>query len=159
MRTRTNLFLMGSIVLLAALVPFATVGAQEPTPSDDEVNAIAKELYCPVCPNEPLDTCSTLACVQWREEIRERLTLGWDVEEIKDYFVAQYGDRVLSTPPARGLNWLVYVLPPLAILAGLFFLVRAMVRWSRATAVEKATTVEADDPYVARMEQELRKRD
>ncbi|MFN3309334.1 MAG: hypothetical protein ACK44E_09010, partial [Anaerolineales bacterium] len=32
--------------------------------SDDEVNAIAKYLYCPVCENVPLDVCGTQACEQ-----------------------------------------------------------------------------------------------
>jgi cytochrome c-type biogenesis protein CcmH len=159
MRRNNIVVLIASVVLLVALVPLATAGAQDPTPSDDEVNAIAKEMYCPVCPNEPLDTCSTQACVQWRETIREKLALGWDVDQIKAYFVEQYGDRVLATPPARGLNWLVYVLPPLAILVGLYFLVRAMVRWSRSTAAEQPAPVKSDDPYVARVEEELRKRD
>ncbi|MDP3186687.1 MAG: hypothetical protein Q8M58_15620, partial [Anaerolineales bacterium] len=34
------------------LFTFATASAalaQQPTPSDDEVNTIAKQLYCPVC--------------------------------------------------------------------------------------------------------------
>jgi cytochrome c-type biogenesis protein CcmH len=134
------------------------VAAQGPTPSDDEVNAIAKQLYCPVCPNEPLDTCSTLACVQWRDTIREKLSEGWDVDQIKAYFVEQYGDRVLSTPPARGLNWLIYVLPPVAIMAGLFFLIRSMRSWSRSVDDAPPPSPDSDDPYLERVEEELRKR-
>jgi len=145
------------LVLALAAITILPVAAQGPTPSDDEVNAIAKELYCPVCPNEPLDTCTTLACIQWRETIREKLSEGWDVDQIKAYFVEQYGDRVLATPPARGLNWLIYILPPVAILAGMFFLIRAMRSWSRSA---DTTPLPADtsDPYLERVEEELRKR-
>ena len=90
--------------------------AQDEIPTDDEVNAVAKQLYCPVCENTPLDVCPTEACRQWRELIRTQLSEGMTEQQIKDYFVANYGARVLSEPPRTGLNWLVYILPPVIIL-------------------------------------------
>ncbi len=134
--------------------------AQAPTPSDDQVNAIARQLYCPVCENIPLDVCPTQACAQWREQIRQMLAQGKNESEIKTYFVQMYGDRVLATPPAHGLNWLVYVIPPIAILLGAFILWRALQAWrspsSPAKPVEPAPA--EDDEYVRRLEDELRKR-
>ena len=153
---KNNLALIGGMVLI--LISVFPVGAQEATPSDDEVNAIAKQLYCPVCENIPLDVCPIAACVQWRETIRLKLAEGWSAEAIKQYFVEQYGDRVLATPPARGLNWLVYIFPPLALALGICFLVRTMRNWSRAGDEQRVTSVDADDPYVTRMEEELRER-
>ncbi len=129
-------------------------------PTDDQVNAIAKQLYCPVCENVPLDVCPTQACEQWRATIREKLRQGWSEEQIKAYFVEQYGDRVLAAPPARGLNWLVYLLPPLAILAGAFVLFRALRTWQQSAppiATELPTDLSSDE-YVARLEEELRHR-
>jgi cytochrome c-type biogenesis protein CcmH len=145
----------GMILILLLVLPAA---AQEATPSDDEVNAIAKQLYCPVCENIPLDVCPMKACVQWRETIRIKLAEGWSAEEIKQYFVAQYGDRVLATPPARGLNWLVYIFPPLALALGVYLLVRAMRSWSSGSGTQDVPSVDVEDPYIARMEEELRKR-
>jgi cytochrome c-type biogenesis protein CcmH len=135
--------------------------------TDDQVNAVARQLYCPVCENIPLDVCGTQACAQWREVIREKLGQGWGEQQIKDYFVAQYGDRVLAMPPARGLNWLVYIIPPLVILAGIFILYSAFRSWrkpAQAAAVEPATLPPPDsaaasqDEYVKRLEEELNKR-
>ena len=82
------------------------VSAQAPTPSDDDVNAIARQLFCPVCENTPLDVCPTQACAQWRALIREKLSQGWTADQIKQYFADQYGARVLAEPPQQGLNWL-----------------------------------------------------
>ena len=62
------------------------VFAQGPTPTDDEVNRIAKQFYCPVCESTPLDVCPTEACRQWRELIRSMLADGKSEEEIKQYF-------------------------------------------------------------------------
>jgi cytochrome c-type biogenesis protein CcmH len=143
------------------------VSAQQPTPSDDEVNAIAKQLYCPVCENIPLDVCPTTACAQWRELIRQKLSEGWTEQQIKDYFVQQYGDRVLGTPPAKGINWLVYLVPPIAILAGVYILFRAIRLWKRPIQGENLETTNTDSPaqtdpstdeYIQRMEEEVRKR-
>ena len=75
MRLKINLL----IIVLALL--FALPALAQDTPpidpdidtsaiTDDQVNAIANQLYCPVCENIPLDTCGTLACEDWREEIR-----------------------------------------------------------------------------------------
>lgn len=142
--------------------------AQQPTPTDDEVNRIARHLYCPVCENTPLDVCPTEACRQWRELIRQQLSDGWSEDRIQQYFVEQYGARVLAEPPRTGLNWLIYILPPLIILAGAFILFRSFRSW---TAVEKAEPPEGTrkkppaaraktpaDDYVARFEDELKKR-
>ncbi len=150
------------LVAVAALWAWSPAGAQGPvgTPSDDDVNVIAKQLYCPVCENVPLDVCPTQACAQWRETIREKLAEGWTEDQIKQYFVDQYGARVLATPPPTGLNWLVYVLPPLAILAGAYILLRAYRGWRRSpTQAAAAPPSPAEDPYVARLEEELRRRE
>ena len=148
---------------LVALLPVDGVNAQDTPPSgpsDDQVNAIAKQLYCPVCENIPLDVCPTQACAQWRELIREKLSEGWTEDEIKTYFVAQYGDRVLASPPATGLNWLIYIIPPLVIIAGIYILYRALLSWRQAPAElpeQNKPQDEMNDEYVARIEEELRR--
>jgi cytochrome c-type biogenesis protein CcmH len=132
------------------------------SPTDDEVNAIAKQLYCPVCENIPLDVCPTQACAQWRDLIRQKLSDGWSEQQIKDYFVEQYGERVLGAPLARGFNWLVYLVPPLAIIAGIYILYRAFLSM-RAKPMDQANTAAVSetpaDDYIKRMEEELRKKD
>jgi cytochrome c-type biogenesis protein CcmH len=116
--TARRVLLAFIFALLLGLILIGIASAQQPTPSDDEVNAIARQLYCPVCENIPLDVCPTTACAQWRELIRQKLADGWSEGQIKEYFVQQYGARVLGTPPAKGINWLVYLIPPIAIIAG-----------------------------------------
>lgn len=154
------------VLLFAALMlaTFTTVLAQDNVPTDDEVNAIAKQLYCPVCENTPLDVCPTEACRQWRELIRLQLSEGMTEAEIKQYFVENYGARVLAEPPRTGLNWLIYILPPVFILAGAFILFRSFREWTKPKAVETGadgesseSSIEKDD-YVARLEDELKKR-
>jgi len=149
-----------ALSVAAVLLPSETVFAQQPTPSDDQVNAIAKQLYCPVCENIPLDVCPTQACAQWRDLIREKLAAGWNEQQIKDYFVDQYGDRVLGTPPVRGLNWLAYLIPPVAILAGAYVLFMALRSRQNPTEQPDSTMLVPPpaDEYVSRLEEEVKKR-
>ncbi len=162
------LLAFGLTILFGLLVAGIAYAQQaQPTPSDDQVNAIARQLYCPVCENTPLDVCPTTACAQWRELIRQKLADGWSDQAIKDYFVSQYGARVLGTPPPRGLNLLVYIIPPLAILAGVYVLYHAYRTWKRpvqSTITEPAnqgsppTPNPNQDEYMQRLEEEVRKR-
>ena len=147
------------MITLMGLTGFADeVNAQESLPSDDEVNAIAKQMYCPVCENIPLDVCPTQACAQWRELIRQKLSEGWSEQEIKDYFVFQYGDRVLAEPPRRGLNWVVYVLPPLFFLVGVYLVFRIFRNTKKNVVLAPTDPVDEQlsDPYISRIENELK---
>jgi len=154
----------GLVILIILFVPTSAF-AQEapPTITDDEVNAVAKQLYCPVCENIPLDVCGTQACQQWRDLIREKLGQGWTEAQVKTYFVQQYGDRVLAAPPAQGLNWLVYLVPPIAFLFGVIILVIAFRSWKKpapetSSAAKQIETEETSkDEYMARLEEELRR--
>lgn len=154
--------------LLAILFAIAQVYqpalAQDSTPpTDNEVNAIARQMYCPVCESTPLDVCPTKACLNWREQIRLMLSEGKKEDEIIQYFVDQYGVRVLAAPPAAGLNWLIYLLPPVIILTSAVLLFRSLKEWTKpkaASAVSgqgRSESTSSND-YVQRLEEELKKR-
>ncbi len=125
-------------------------------PTADEINAVAKELYCPVCENVSLDVCPTQACAQWRGLIEEKLSAGWTKEEIKQYFVNQYGDRVLAEPPRRGFNWLVYVLPPLFFIGGIFLVYKNLRKVKKPDIEKQPSETAADDEYLEKVELALK---
>jgi len=149
-------------VWLSLLALTGVVLAQSSEPTDDDVNRVARQLYCPVCENVPLDVCPTQACADWRADIRQRLALGWTDEQIIAYFAQQHGDRVLARPPARGLSVLVYLVPPLVLALGVWFVVRFL-RNNRRMALASALAPQPDAPnpsddYEARLEKELKER-
>lgn len=154
----------GSVLLLmiAVVLTAGTAAAQDATPpspvTDNDVNRVARQLYCPVCENTPLDVCPTQACAQWRETIREKLAAGWSDQQILDYFVAQYGERVLARPSTHGLNILVWVIPPILLLGGATVLGRFLWRARSAPIGPADASAAAGDEYTDRLEQELRKR-
>jgi cytochrome c-type biogenesis protein CcmH len=163
-----SLFLLTLLLSLAAASP-ALAQSPNPPPSDDEVNAIARDLYCPVCENTPLDVCPTQACIQWRDLIRLKLSQGESEEEIKQYFVEHYGARVLSAPPFDGFYALIYIVPPIVLAIGLFVFYRsfrAMLKPAPDTGPDDspeefppASAGASSDDYLRRVEDELKKRD
>jgi len=149
------------ILAIATAVLFAGIiaaKAQGKVPTDDEVNAVAKKLYCPVCPNTPLDVCETKACQDWRAQIRDELSAGWSEQQILDYFVAQYGERVLAEPQRKGFSSLVWMLPVIAVLFGVVIVWQVLRGWQSGRS---RAPVNPPDPNIspetlARIEEELK---
>lgn len=157
-------FVLG--LMATAGTALAQIGSQ-PTPAlpaavqvtQDDVNRIARQMYCPVCENEPLDACRTAACAQWRAEIAQLLSAGQTDQQIKDYFVQHYGLRVLAQPPATGTTLGLWVLPIIGLVVGVVIVVTLM-RRMRARAAQAATTTQISQPsgdeYVDRVERDLK---
>jgi cytochrome c-type biogenesis protein CcmH len=127
-------------------------------PSAEEVDRVSEGLYCPLCTGVRLDNCDLPLCDQMREVIRQKLAAGETGDEIKAYFVNQYGDVVLGAPPKRGGMIITWVLPLLTVLVAggwIAFLAR---RWARRCPPD-AQEIENPDSlpreYLERVEQEL----
>jgi len=171
--TRLSRILFFTLLVILSLLTALPVLAQDDTGSisDDEVNEVAKELYCPICESTPLDVCATQACADWREVIRTKLAEGQSPEEIKAYFELQYGPQALAEPPRSGFTLAVWILPIVAVVIGAFFFARYL-RGQRTDRASTATTLPADgapganaalgeeaptkDDYRSRVESELR---
>lgn len=149
------LALLGAIIFAA--LPIVAQEATQPI-TFDQVNAIANELYCPVCPGETLDVCQTQACAQWREEIRQQLAAGQTEQEIVDSFVRRYGDRVLGSPQDPGLRTLSLIAPILVVTLALIIGVFTFLRWRTRSnpAVSPAAPTPAGDDYRKQLERDLR---
>ncbi len=160
----TRNWIVKLIVLILLPVLALPAAAQDVIITDDEVNAVARDMYCPVCENIPLDVCPTAACADWREEIREMLAGGFSEQEVKDAFVLRYGERVVGTPQDPTLRALSLVTPWLmgaaALVAGAYVLLRWQSRRPAAPVVEAgaAASRATDDDYRARLEADLLQR-
>lgn len=158
------------LTLFALLIMTAVTMAQDagavPGPtgaaSANEVNDVAKELWCPLCSGVRLDACELRACDQMKDVIAEKLGAGESVQNIKNYFVQQYGPQVLGEPPMEGFNWLAWLLPIVAVVAGGYFVwtrTRKMVRPSGAPAAADLPDAPGEDRYSQELEKELKQYD
>lgn len=134
---RRRRMVVAVLICLALIVP--TAQAQEaPTPTLDQIQAVARELYCPMCNGVRLDNCDLQACIQMRQVIADRLAAGVSKEQIKQEFVAQYGPIVLGEPPREGLNWLIWLLPVAALIGGAIWVLWTVRGWTKAPAAAPA---------------------
>lgn len=107
-------FTGGIIALLVSIVAGAMAKAQDASVTDNDVIRVAERMYCPVCENIPLDDCETIACVEWKAEIRAQLEAGASDHEIINSFVARFGDNVVGVPQDPVLRALAIIMPLLA---------------------------------------------
>ena len=153
------------LISLSSIFAYAVAYAQGggPTfPTDDDVNRVAKKLYCPVCPNTPLDVCETQACKDWRAQIKDELAQGWNEQQIIDYFVAQYGERVLAEPQRSGFTSHVWLLPVLGAALGLWIVYEILKSWRRRQPADQQVHFPKADispEVLQRIERELREMD
>jgi cytochrome c-type biogenesis protein CcmH len=155
-----TIFVLLGVVLLAA-----TASAQD-TPPDtvtyDEVNDVAARMYCPICEMEPLHTCRAQTCIDWREEIRDQLADGRSEEQIINYFVSSYGERVVGIPEDNGLRLFSLAGPIAVSLLALGIGVYTFRRWQADNAtyapqpIIETTNDGGDDDYRSRLENDLR---
>jgi cytochrome c-type biogenesis protein CcmH len=152
---------------LALLLFSGQVYAQRPVSevTDNEVNEVAKDMYCPTCENIPLDLCPTQNCADWREIIRQQLADGQSKEEIIDYFAERHGEQVRSSPPRYGIYWFAWLIPVFGVgVAAIFFgryvwNLQKQPKQRPSTKVKPPVETIAKDDYLARVEKELRKKD
>ncbi len=129
---RALALVLAPIAVAAALTVAAVRGPQAPQTVDDRVHALASTLRCPVCLNLSVADSPSPVAQQMRARIREDLQAGKTPDQIRAEFIAAYGDWILLSPPRRGLNLLVWALPPVLLLAGLPAAVLIVRRWTMA---------------------------
>ena len=115
--------------------PDGTVGKSGLTPEqlDAATAEVAAELRCLVCRGQSILESQSDLAQEMRALTKELLAEGNTPAEVRGYFVARYGEYVLLRPSARGMNWIVYLLPFGAILIGAFILRARIRRWAGAS--------------------------
>jgi len=114
------------IALLLAL--FSPAAAFAVTPDEMLKNPVleararhlSQELRCMVCQNESIDDSQAPLAHDLRVLVRKRLVAGDTDQQVLDFLVARYGQFVLLKPRFEPQTYLLWGLPPVALLAGMF---------------------------------------
>lgn len=145
-------------VALALLIAFTAMPVLAGGIADD----IAANLMCQCGCTMVLSTCECGTAEQMRSEIRSLLNQGQTKEDILNYYIGKYGDKVLAAPKAEGFNLSAYITPFAVILAGggiLGLIVRQWVirtRTQPAEITQVVTTMPASPNQLrARLDREL----
>ena len=160
MKSAKRQLILALVTVLISFMVVTVVYAQDGQPgypTDNDVIRVAKQLYCPVCPNTPLDVCETKACQDWRAQIRDQLAQGWTDQQIIDYFVTQYGERVLAEPQRKGFTSLVWFLPLIAVLLGIGIVYEVLKNWRKQEPIlaASAPVPQIPDEILKKIEREI----
>ena len=149
-------------VQLAVLFLLACSAGADLTSDERRAQELNRAIMCPVCPGESIDQSQNQLAAQMRAIVAEKLAAGESEAEIKSFFVERYGDSVLMSPPERGFNLLVWIVPPVGLAAAGLAAALALRRMRRSpNAEEEAATAAPDlsrderDDYVRRIESAL----
>jgi cytochrome c-type biogenesis protein CcmH len=130
----------------------------------DDKNAAAKareiedQLIAPCCWTQPVSEHYSEVSEKIRQQVTQMVAAGKSRDEILDFFVAQYGERILATPRAKGFNSLVYILPWLALVLGAWLLLLLLKRWRSQSVAAPAPAPSAplDPRYASVIEKEMK---
>ncbi|MFW6078252.1 MAG: cytochrome c-type biogenesis protein, partial [Gemmatimonadota bacterium] len=82
--------------------------------------------------------------------VRDQLAAGRSPEQVRQYFVDTYGEWILLEPEATGFNLAVYILPVVALAAGVAIVIVVLRRWTRdatdAAVASEPSAVPAGGP-------------
>jgi cytochrome c-type biogenesis protein CcmH len=120
-----NYVYLVAIVALLAVVVIGLIPRDAAVETDAErAHRIAGELRCPFCRGESIADAPSGIGSDLRALIDEQVASGMSDEEIFDYYVSVYTERVLLSPPLFGWGLLLWLLPVLLLSAGTFAVLR-----------------------------------
>src|SRR5437870_11336400 len=152
--SRVAIILFAALLLLGAPADPASAQPAKPV-SDDVVHEVAAQLRCVVCQNLSVADSPSEMASQMRAIIRERLAADESPTEVQRYFVDRYGEWILLSPPRRGFNLLVWLLPIAAVVVGLATEGAVVWRWTHRRRGVRPPPVTVDAAMSERIRREL----
>lgn len=142
------------VLLMLVLIPAGSFAELTET-------EVSESLTCFACPGEPLNIDRCSGGDQMRSAISRMLKEGKTKDEILAFFVAEFGDRILTTVPKKGFNLVAYAGPFIGLLVGIPVALLIIRRWGSAGSKQVAAgaankqTANLDEQTRQKIEREL----
>ena len=140
------------VALLAILGAVAWSARPHEATSTERVDRITSELRCVTCQGLSVKDSPAASARQMRDLVVQRVAEGRTDDEIRDEFRASYGDWVLLSPPASSWTGLIWLVPIVALAAGLVVALGRMHPGAQSAAAPSARELAALRERVAREE-------
>lgn len=153
-----------AVILLAlAITALIIAGPAAATPRPGvSLTVMEPAFMCATC-HEPLNVAQSPQAASERAYLGTLIANGETKAQIESAMVGAYGPTVLSEPKATGFNVVLYVLPPLLLLAGIASLAVLLPRWRRRADAAAGEAIPAgpalDTAGAKRLEDELARYD
>ena len=126
-KRQSLLLFLGIVAVISSIWLYAMLVSPSRQTLDQRVHDVASQLKCLVCQGESVADSPAMLSLQMRGIIRQQLQAGKSEQEVIQYFVSRYGDRILLSPPMQGLTLLAWIAPVALMIGGallVFFVLR-----------------------------------
>ena len=113
------------------------------------VRDIGLRLRCLVCQGESVTDSRSPFAFEVKRQIGDFIKGGRSDSDIVGFFQTRYGDTILLEPPKKGINWILWGLPVIALFGG------AALWWG---TMGRKNRVEVSPEMLERVEQDMRER-
>ena len=141
------------LFMLQMKVPDAASSVGQPKASpvvgaelDRRTQEVGSLVRCPVCQWMSIADSPSEMAVNMKGQVRELLSRGYTEEQILEYFELSYGQFVLLRPKFEGVTAAVWIIPIIALLAGIGITFFSLRKLSRKPVADPVT-----DPYLSRV--------
>lgn len=148
---------LSTALLLGQYAPQKMASEMLPPEQEARVQHIGEQLRCAVCQGLSIAASPSSIARAQLDTVRDMVRQGKSEQEIKDYFVVRYGEWVLLSPTAEGVNLLVWLGPAFLLLVGGFTIARTL-RGPKAVQAPASASATAPPPPAATAEDEYLRR-
>lgn len=127
------------VLAAITLLGYGTLASSPVRSNQERVQIIAATVKCPVCAGQSAAVSDAPAARVIRVEIGRQVQIGQTDEQIRSFLAARYGDSIILTPPATGVDGLVWVIPVVGVALGAVLIALAFSRWRREAELEVPT--------------------
>jgi cytochrome c-type biogenesis protein CcmH/NrfF len=113
----------------------------EPIQAHPEGDAAIDRLKSPFCPGLMLEVCPSPQAKLLRDTIQAMAQEGASADSLVNWMLANYGEEYRAVPRAQGSGLFAWIIPPLALLGGLFLVV-VVLRQFRKRREQEETPLE-----------------
>lgn len=113
------------IVIVAATLSIDATFTPLHQSLSQKAQALDAQIRCPVCVDLSVLQSETAIASTIRHYVFHELSKGYSDAQIKSFLVQKYGSSILMKPPLQGMDWWLWLLPPVAI----FLVVSALILW------------------------------
>ncbi len=159
-RRHTLLILLAVVAIIGSIWFYTLLVSPSKQTLDQRVHDVASQLKCLVCQGESVADSPATLSLQMRGVIRQQLQSGKSEQEVIQYFVSRYGDRILLSPPWQGLTLLVWLVPIALMVGGILLLFVVLRSWQSHSDKEpddadRAESVNIDEKELAYYQRQI----
>lgn len=139
-----------------ALALWLALAAPDAASLEREAKAIEGLLIAPCCWSQQVSVHQSPSADEIKQNIRRLLADGKSRQQILDTYVAEYGDRILAEPPARGFSRLIHIGPWVFLAASIGLVWMVIRRFRRAGAPTRESGAAGATPAVPTVDEDDR---